>query len=99
MIERGTQVVYNSGGRGRQFGFVTEIHGPMAMCRFWGDSWGLLRTTANSEPVYIHDLIIQNSGPQEVVLEVLFKIEEAKRNEVRKEIEFLEGMFRNSVFQ
>lgn len=95
MMKPGTQIAYKS-YRGKEYGFVESDDGTICYCRFWSDTWGILRTKANAEAVYSTQLIVIDSGPQEIVEMVLYAILEAPRNELRKYIEDLE---RQSVFR
>ena len=91
-LKPGTQITYQ-GSRGKEYGFVEFVEGVICYCRFWSNTWGILRTKGNAEAVYTYNLIVDNSGPQEIVEMVLYSILEVPRSELRTYIEHLEKQY------
>jgi len=86
-LKRGTQVVYvpnHADGRldhpNSEEGFVTNVrndgvHQVVVFCRFWSKHQPkLLRTRANSELCFPHELVVKDTRPQDVVDALIEKL-------------------------
>lgn len=81
---RGTQVLYvpnhTEGDENHpdvEKGFVWDLSYtlPIVWCRFFHRDAKTLRTTANSEPVSVEDLVIKDSFPQNFIEQLVSQIE------------------------